>query len=380
MTGFVALEEAPSSTASRWPRPWAAARPSSPRHDRLQEPRHDPSYAEQILCFTRRWSATTASGARSESPRPHVRAVLMREAAGPAWTDWLHERGCGRALRARHALARPAPAGARACARSRVAGSTTSTRRSPGAGAAPMEGGPSSPQSLRSRRTSIAMSVVRHRCRRLRLQALDPAPLASAGARVTSTDDVDADTLAATTASSSRTARAIGAPADGEETVAPPSAGPVLGICLAPAARPRDGATRSSSVRPPGLEHPVLERARAVLVTSQNTASPCARPGATRRATSRSNEARSRPRPAGGARRSLQFHPRAGRARTTPGVSSRPGSRRCGMPRGRPPLDLPDRLGPIVIGQACEFDTRAARPRGVRARFRTSRQLEPGTI
>src|SRR5437762_10587165 len=30
---------------------------------------------------------------RSESPRPHARAVLMREARGPAWTDWLHERG-----------------------------------------------------------------------------------------------------------------------------------------------------------------------------------------------------------------------------------------------------------------------------------------------
>src|SRR3989440_10121965 len=30
---------------------------------------------------------------RSESARPHARAVLMREARGPAWTDWLHERG-----------------------------------------------------------------------------------------------------------------------------------------------------------------------------------------------------------------------------------------------------------------------------------------------
>jgi carbamoyl-phosphate synthase small subunit len=30
---------------------------------------------------------------RSESVRPHARAVLMREARGPAWTDWLHERG-----------------------------------------------------------------------------------------------------------------------------------------------------------------------------------------------------------------------------------------------------------------------------------------------
>ena len=30
---------------------------------------------------------------RSESTKAHTRAVLMREARGPAWTDWLHERG-----------------------------------------------------------------------------------------------------------------------------------------------------------------------------------------------------------------------------------------------------------------------------------------------
>src|SRR5262249_26230988 len=30
---------------------------------------------------------------RAESGRPHARAVVMREARGPEWTDWLHERG-----------------------------------------------------------------------------------------------------------------------------------------------------------------------------------------------------------------------------------------------------------------------------------------------
>jgi carbamoyl-phosphate synthase small subunit len=30
---------------------------------------------------------------RSESRRPHAKGVLMREARGPGWTDWLHERG-----------------------------------------------------------------------------------------------------------------------------------------------------------------------------------------------------------------------------------------------------------------------------------------------
>src|SRR5438552_17486831 len=30
---------------------------------------------------------------RSESRHAHARAVLMREARGPAWTDWLHDHG-----------------------------------------------------------------------------------------------------------------------------------------------------------------------------------------------------------------------------------------------------------------------------------------------
>src|SRR2546426_5910254 len=54
----------------------------------------DPSFAEQLVCFTAPMIGNygVAEG-RSESPRPHARAVLMREARGPAWTDWLHERG-----------------------------------------------------------------------------------------------------------------------------------------------------------------------------------------------------------------------------------------------------------------------------------------------
>ena len=54
----------------------------------------DPSFAEQLICFTVPMVGNygVAEG-RSESTRPHARAVLMREARGPAWTDWLHERG-----------------------------------------------------------------------------------------------------------------------------------------------------------------------------------------------------------------------------------------------------------------------------------------------
>ena len=54
----------------------------------------DPSYAEQLVCFTAPMVGNYGvAPARSESARPHARAVLMREARGPAWTDWLHEHG-----------------------------------------------------------------------------------------------------------------------------------------------------------------------------------------------------------------------------------------------------------------------------------------------
>ena len=54
----------------------------------------DPSFAEQLVCFTAPMIGNYGvDRARSESTRPHARAVLMREARGPGWTDWLHERG-----------------------------------------------------------------------------------------------------------------------------------------------------------------------------------------------------------------------------------------------------------------------------------------------
>jgi carbamoyl-phosphate synthase small subunit len=59
-----------------------------------QEVVTDPSYAEQLVTFSAPMVGNygVADG-RSESRRPHAKGVLMREARGPAWTDWLHERG-----------------------------------------------------------------------------------------------------------------------------------------------------------------------------------------------------------------------------------------------------------------------------------------------
>jgi carbamoyl-phosphate synthase small subunit len=59
-----------------------------------QEVVTDPSFAEQIVCFTAPMIGNYGvDPERSESGRAHARAVLMREARGPAWTDWLHQRG-----------------------------------------------------------------------------------------------------------------------------------------------------------------------------------------------------------------------------------------------------------------------------------------------
>jgi carbamoyl-phosphate synthase small subunit len=59
-----------------------------------QEVVTDPSYTEQVVCFTAPMVGNYGvAPARSESERAHARAVVMREARGPAWTDWLGEHG-----------------------------------------------------------------------------------------------------------------------------------------------------------------------------------------------------------------------------------------------------------------------------------------------
>ena len=59
-----------------------------------QEAVTDPSFAEQLVCFTAPMVGNYGvAEERSESKQTHAKAVLMREARGPAWTDWLRERG-----------------------------------------------------------------------------------------------------------------------------------------------------------------------------------------------------------------------------------------------------------------------------------------------
>jgi carbamoyl-phosphate synthase small subunit len=59
-----------------------------------QEAVTDPSFAEQVICFTAPMVGNYGvADTRDESARAQARAVLMREARGPEWTDWLRDRG-----------------------------------------------------------------------------------------------------------------------------------------------------------------------------------------------------------------------------------------------------------------------------------------------
>jgi carbamoyl-phosphate synthase small subunit len=59
-----------------------------------QETVTDPSYAEQLVCFTTSMVGNYGvAETRGESREPHARAVLMRSLGGDEWATWLREHG-----------------------------------------------------------------------------------------------------------------------------------------------------------------------------------------------------------------------------------------------------------------------------------------------
>ncbi len=59
-----------------------------------QETVTDPSYAEQLVCFTAPMLGNYGvADNRNESDRPHARAVLMRQLGGTEWAEWLTSHG-----------------------------------------------------------------------------------------------------------------------------------------------------------------------------------------------------------------------------------------------------------------------------------------------
>ncbi len=96
MTGFLALEDGTVFRGESVGAPGHACGEAvfTTAMTGYQEVVTDPSYAEQVVCFTAPMVGNYGiADSRNESGRVHARAVLMREARGPAWTDWLHRRG-----------------------------------------------------------------------------------------------------------------------------------------------------------------------------------------------------------------------------------------------------------------------------------------------
>jgi carbamoyl-phosphate synthase small subunit len=59
-----------------------------------QETVTDPSYAEQLVCFTTAMVGNYGvADERGESAEPHAKAVLMRSLGGEDWADWLRRHG-----------------------------------------------------------------------------------------------------------------------------------------------------------------------------------------------------------------------------------------------------------------------------------------------
>jgi carbamoyl-phosphate synthase small subunit len=239
----------------------------------------DPSFAEQLVCFTAPMVGNYGvDGARSESARPHARAVLMREARGPAWTDWLYDAGV---VALTGVDTRSLVLKLRDCGAMRAVVVTRDADRDEAValarGLTPMSGralvadvSTKAPY-VHSESGLARIAVVDYGCKRSILQRL-----AGAGAAVTVyPHDVDADELAAYDGVVLSNGPGDPEPLDAEVAVVAQLLGrvPVLGICLGHQLLGRAAGFTTSKLPfgHRGANHPVLERATGrVLVTAQN--------------------------------------------------------------------------------------------------------------
>ena len=244
-----------------------------------QEAVTDPSFAEQIVCFTAPMIGNYGVAAeRSESARVHAKAVLMREARGPAWTDWLRERGVvaltgidtrSLVLRLReHGAMRAVAAAGGVSAEEAVAAARA---LEPMAGRALAREVSTRELRFVAEEGRARIAVVDYGVKNSVLRRL-----ATAGAAVTVfPHDVDADTLAGFDGVLLSPGPGDPAPLAAEAAMVAELIGRtnVLGICLGH--QLLGVATGHETFKLPfghrGANHPVLERASGrVLVTSQN--------------------------------------------------------------------------------------------------------------
>jgi carbamoyl-phosphate synthase small subunit len=244
-----------------------------------QEVVTDPSFSEQLVCFTAPMVGNygVARG-RSESGGVHARAVVMREARGPAWTDWLHERGVVAlsGIDTRSLVLKLRSAGAmRAVA---VAGASSAEQAVAVARSQPSMAGRALAAQVSTRRPFVysdsgraRIAVVDFGCKRSILRRL-----AGAGAAVTVyPHDVDAAELLRYDGVLLSNGPGDPAPLEDEAATVRELLGriPLLGICLGHQllALAAGHTTYKLPFGHRGANHPVLERAtRRVLVTAQN--------------------------------------------------------------------------------------------------------------
>jgi carbamoyl-phosphate synthase small subunit len=244
-----------------------------------QEVVTDPSYAEQVVVFTAPMVGNYGvSPQRSESRRPHARAVVMREARGPEWTDWLRDQGLvalsgidTRSL-VLHLRAKGAMRAAAVAGEASVEDMLAKVRAQPRMAGRPLAASVSLHEPyVFSDAGTARVAVVDYGCKRSILNRL-----AWAGAAVTVyPHDVDADTLARYDGVVLSNGPGDPEPLQDEIATVCCLVGrvPVLGICLGHQLLAL--ATGHQTFKLPfghrGANHPVVERATSrVLVTSQN--------------------------------------------------------------------------------------------------------------
>ncbi len=244
-----------------------------------QEVATDPSFDGQIVCFTAPMVGNYGvAESRSESRRAHATAVVMREARGPEWTDWLHERGLvaltgvdTRTL-VLHLRERGAMRAAAVTGDADIEETLAAVRMRPAmAGSALVAGVSTREQYTFAADGVVRVAVVDFGCKRSILRRV-----AAAGAAVdVFPHDVDADTLAAYDGVVLSPGPGDPAPLQGEAETLRLLLGrtPVLGVCLGHQLLAM--ATGKETFKLPfghrGANHPVLDHRRnTVLVTSQN--------------------------------------------------------------------------------------------------------------
>lgn len=244
-----------------------------------QEVATDPSFEGQIVTFTAPMVGNYGvEESRSESKRVHAKAVVMREARGPQWTDWLHEHGIVAlsGVDTRSIVLHLREAGAMRAAA--VSGDTPvdevldAVREQPEmAGAALVAGVSTKERYSFTDVGAVRVAVVDYGCKRSILRRL-----ASNGAAVdVFPHDVDADSVAAYDGVLLSPGPGDPAPLTRETTMLADLLGraPVLGVCLGHQLLAL--ATGKETFKLPfghrGANHPVIDhRSRRVIVTSQN--------------------------------------------------------------------------------------------------------------